>query len=206
MHGQAPRPRFPRAVRPWQHVLDCLNGYLTLVGFAVFVAYSESVGHLVDHRFGTVAGSLVTVVISRQTVLFAFVMHRRFVFRVRGHVLRDLVRFESVYLRGDQPCRLACAGRAGPASHPGASNHRGGHHATELLRPPALFISAQCCRHSGRDVAHVEGAAASDEDDAEFPTNLRDELPTSSITYAGRALSPKSSYRRAFGRLRRSLW
>ncbi len=23
--------RFPRAVRPWQHVLDCLNGYLTLV-------------------------------------------------------------------------------------------------------------------------------------------------------------------------------
>ncbi len=29
-HGQAPRLRFPRAVRPWQHVLDCLNGYLTL--------------------------------------------------------------------------------------------------------------------------------------------------------------------------------
>lgn len=29
--GQAPRLRFPRAVRPWQHVLDCLNGYLTLV-------------------------------------------------------------------------------------------------------------------------------------------------------------------------------
>jgi CDP-glucose 4,6-dehydratase len=30
-HGQAPLLRFPRAVRPWQHVLDCLNGYLTLV-------------------------------------------------------------------------------------------------------------------------------------------------------------------------------
>ena len=29
-HGQTPRLRFPRAVRPWQHVLDCLNGYLTL--------------------------------------------------------------------------------------------------------------------------------------------------------------------------------
>ncbi|GJN99499.1 CDP-glucose 4,6-dehydratase [Mycobacterium marinum] len=28
--GQDPRLRFPRAVRPWQHVLDCLNGYLTL--------------------------------------------------------------------------------------------------------------------------------------------------------------------------------
>ncbi|BBX46125.1 CDP-glucose 4,6-dehydratase [Mycobacterium cookii] len=29
--GRAPRLRFPHAVRPWQHVLDCLNGYLTLV-------------------------------------------------------------------------------------------------------------------------------------------------------------------------------
>ncbi len=28
--GEAPRLRFPRAVRPWQHVLDCLNGYLTI--------------------------------------------------------------------------------------------------------------------------------------------------------------------------------
>jgi CDP-glucose 4,6-dehydratase len=29
--GHAPLLRFPHAVRPWQHVLDCLNGYLTLV-------------------------------------------------------------------------------------------------------------------------------------------------------------------------------
>ena len=28
--GTAPRLRSPRAVRPWQHVLDCLTGYLTL--------------------------------------------------------------------------------------------------------------------------------------------------------------------------------
>ncbi|OBJ55180.1 CDP-glucose 4,6-dehydratase [Mycobacterium asiaticum] len=28
--GEAPRLRYPRAVRPWQHVLDCLNGYLTI--------------------------------------------------------------------------------------------------------------------------------------------------------------------------------
>ena len=71
----------------------------TLVAFGIVVACSESVGHYVDHRLGTVAGSLVTVGISHVlTVLFAFVMHRRFVFHVRGHVLRDLVRFESVYL------------------------------------------------------------------------------------------------------------
>lgn len=29
-NGVAPLLRYPRAVRPWQHVLDCLNGYLTL--------------------------------------------------------------------------------------------------------------------------------------------------------------------------------
>jgi CDP-glucose 4,6-dehydratase len=29
-HGQTPRLRLPAAVRPWQHVLDCLTGYLTL--------------------------------------------------------------------------------------------------------------------------------------------------------------------------------
>ena len=29
--GARPQLRYPGAVRPWQHVLDCLNGYLTLV-------------------------------------------------------------------------------------------------------------------------------------------------------------------------------
>jgi putative flippase GtrA len=57
------------------------------------------VGHFVDRRFGAIAGTLVTIVISHiLSVLFAFVMHRRLVFRVEGHVLRDLLRFESVYL------------------------------------------------------------------------------------------------------------
>jgi CDP-glucose 4,6-dehydratase len=28
--GDSPMLRFPQSVRPWQHVLDCLNGYLTL--------------------------------------------------------------------------------------------------------------------------------------------------------------------------------
>jgi CDP-glucose 4,6-dehydratase len=30
-NGEKPVLRYPAAVRPWQHVLDCLNGYLTLV-------------------------------------------------------------------------------------------------------------------------------------------------------------------------------
>jgi putative flippase GtrA len=76
-----------------------VGGINTVVGFGIFIGCSESVGHLVDHRFGTIAGSLATVGITHVlSVLFAFVMHRRFVFRVRGHVLRDLMRFESVYL------------------------------------------------------------------------------------------------------------
>ena len=71
----------------------------TIVGFSIFVACSESVGDLADRRVGTIAGALVTVGASHVlSVLFAFVMHRRFVFRVHGHVLRDLMRFESVYL------------------------------------------------------------------------------------------------------------
>lgn len=71
----------------------------TVVGFAIFIAASETVGHFIDHRFGKVAGSLVTLAITHVlSVLFAFAMHRTFVFRVRGHVLRDLMRFWSVYL------------------------------------------------------------------------------------------------------------
>ena len=30
-HGRIPKLRSPSSVRPWQHVLDCLDGYLTLV-------------------------------------------------------------------------------------------------------------------------------------------------------------------------------
>lgn len=76
-----------------------VGGVNVVTGFGIFVACSETVGHFVDRRFGAIDGSLVTVGISHVLgVLFAFVMHRRFVFRVRGHVLRDLVRFESVYL------------------------------------------------------------------------------------------------------------
>jgi putative flippase GtrA len=76
-----------------------VGGINTVVGFAIFVACSVSVGHLVEHRVGRVGAALVTVGIAHVlSVLFAFAMHRRFVFRVQGHVLRDLVRFWSVYL------------------------------------------------------------------------------------------------------------
>ncbi|MGO9100177.1 MAG: GtrA family protein [Mycobacterium sp.] len=95
----APPGPLMRLVHDQRVAFLLVGGINTVVGFGIFVACSETVGHFVDRRFGTVAGSLVTVGISHVLgVLFAFVMHRRFVFRVRGHVLRDLVRFESVYL------------------------------------------------------------------------------------------------------------
>ncbi len=34
--GLTPRLRAPNSVRPWQHVLDCLNGYLTLVDALIY--------------------------------------------------------------------------------------------------------------------------------------------------------------------------
>jgi CDP-glucose 4,6-dehydratase len=32
-NGQLPTLRYPEAIRPWQHVLDCLNGYIKLIGY-----------------------------------------------------------------------------------------------------------------------------------------------------------------------------
>jgi len=94
-----PPGRLIRLVYDQRVAFLVVGGINTVVGFAIFVACSESVGHFADHRFGKVAGTLVTVGISHVlSVLFAFVMQRRLVFRVHGHVLRDLLRFWSVQL------------------------------------------------------------------------------------------------------------
>jgi putative flippase GtrA len=88
-----------RLVRDQRVAFLVVGGINTIVGFAIFVACSVSVGHLAEHRFGKVGAALVTVGVAHViAVLSAFVMHRRFVFRVQGHVLRDLARFWSVYL------------------------------------------------------------------------------------------------------------
>ncbi len=95
----APPGPLSRLIHDQRVAFLLVGGVNTVVGFGVFVACSVTVGDSVDRRFGTVAGSLVTVGIAHAlSVLFAFVMHRRLVFRVRGHVLRDLMRFESVYV------------------------------------------------------------------------------------------------------------
>jgi putative flippase GtrA len=71
----------------------------TVVGFAFFVGFDLTLGHYLDAHWGEVAGSLGTLACAHVAgVLSAFVLYRRFVFRVKGHVWRDLARFESVYL------------------------------------------------------------------------------------------------------------
>jgi putative flippase GtrA len=62
----------------------------TVVGFACFAGLLALLG---EQRYMVVL--LCSHVIA---VLIAFVLYRFVVFRVRGHVLRDLWRFETVYL------------------------------------------------------------------------------------------------------------
>lgn len=63
----------------------------TAIGFAWFIAFELLVGRWVHY--------LVVLLLAHvASVLCAFVLYRRVVFRVRGHVWQDLWRFESVYL------------------------------------------------------------------------------------------------------------
>jgi len=71
----------------------------TGVGFLFFIFFDLTVGNWLDSAVNETVGSLGTLFCAHVLgVLFAFVMYRRFVFRVKGHVWRDLARFESVYL------------------------------------------------------------------------------------------------------------
>lgn len=63
----------------------------TAVGAVWFIVFQA----LIQDRFGYMA---VLACAHVAAVLCAFVLYRRFVFRVRGHVLRDLGRFEVINL------------------------------------------------------------------------------------------------------------
>lgn len=66
----------------------------TVIGFLWFAFFDITVGRWVG-QYGYFATLACAHVLS---VLCAFVLYRRFVFRVRGHVWTDLGRFETVYL------------------------------------------------------------------------------------------------------------
>lgn len=83
-----------------QRVAFLLVGALnTGIGFVFFIIFDLTVGAWLDESVNRVVGSLGTLACAHVlSVLCAFVLHRTFVFRVRGHVWRDLARFEAVYL------------------------------------------------------------------------------------------------------------
>ncbi len=68
-----------------------VGGINTVVGFGWFVLFEVTIGRLWGYMAALVFAHVAAV-------LCAFVLHRRFVFRVTGHVWRDLVRFEMVNL------------------------------------------------------------------------------------------------------------
>lgn len=97
--GTRPAGPLLRLLRDQRVAFLIVGGINTAVGFGIFVALDLTLGRWVDGFAGRIVGSLATLGVSHVlSVLFAFVLHRRFVFRVTGHVLRDLARFESVYL------------------------------------------------------------------------------------------------------------
>jgi putative flippase GtrA len=68
-----------------------VGGVNTAFAYGVFAALVVTLEHRIHYTILLV----ITHVIS---VLFAYALHRRIVFRVRGNVLRDLVKYWSVHL------------------------------------------------------------------------------------------------------------
>ena len=69
-----------------------VGGFNTVLGYLTFSALTLWVFH--DVRFGYLLSLFFSYAIG---ISVAFVLYRRFVFVVHGHVLRDLARFVSVY-------------------------------------------------------------------------------------------------------------
>ena len=80
-----------RVVRDQRVAFLVVGGINTVFGYICFAVFLVTVGQR-SHYLAALACAHVV------SVLFAFVLYRFGVFRVRGHVLSDLWRFETVYL------------------------------------------------------------------------------------------------------------
>lgn len=80
-----------RVIRDQRVAFLVVGAINTVVGYLIFALFLVIVGR----RWGYLAALACAHVFG---VLFAFVLYRFVVFRVRGHVLADLWRFETVYL------------------------------------------------------------------------------------------------------------
>lgn len=94
--GMSGQPGFLLRVLRDQRVAFLTVGAInTLVGYLAFAGFLVTVGRIWDKPWGYLAALACAHVVG---VLFAFVLYRLVVFRVRGHLLADLWRFETVYL------------------------------------------------------------------------------------------------------------
>ena len=80
-----------RVVRDQRVAFLVVGAINTLVGYLVFAGFLLTVGKQWHYLAALACAHVISV-------LFAFVLYRFVVFRVRGHVLADLWRFETVYL------------------------------------------------------------------------------------------------------------
>lgn len=60
--GQLPILRYPGAIRPWQHVLDCLNGYLKLIDHMLETKDGGEWNFGPDHSYRHTVGALANAV------------------------------------------------------------------------------------------------------------------------------------------------
>jgi putative flippase GtrA len=87
-----------RRIRDQQVAFLLVGATNTAVGFLVFVGFDRLYA-AVAPAWGSVLHNTVTLACSHVvSVIIAFVLYRTLVFRVTGHLWRDLARFESVYL------------------------------------------------------------------------------------------------------------
>ena len=76
-----------------------VGGINTVVGLLVFIAIDVTLGRFVDSAASATLGSIATLTVAQAiSVVIAFVLQRRLVFRVRGHLWLDFMRFQSVYI------------------------------------------------------------------------------------------------------------
>jgi putative flippase GtrA len=88
-----------RLIRDQRVAFLVVGAVNTGIGFLLFVAFSFTVGRAAEDAWGAWAASVVTLVCAHIiATCIAFVLHRTLVFRVRGHVWLDFLRFQAVYL------------------------------------------------------------------------------------------------------------
>lgn len=81
-----------RIVRDEKVRFLAVGGTNTVVGFLLFAAFQYWIFR--DIPFGYLISLVLSYAIA---IVLAFILYRRFVFRVSGHVVRDFIRFVGVY-------------------------------------------------------------------------------------------------------------